>query len=344
MKIKSHQRDDVGRDLRLAIILLAIFALAFALHLVRTPQSLLLTIVSLMGVVLLVPIVLTANPTLIKTLRNASARLPVIIAAVLWAFSQLYALGSGQWSILIGAGSLVWMAAVVALTPNRQAQAPCARDFLLVLLVWLPLEFGLFNIALPTVNTLINPFALIGLFWLVYHFAVRQNFDIGYTFRLQGDDYRIIVLNFLIFFMIAVIIGVPTRLFSVSDRLPAFSDLFTRFIFIFFLIALPEELLFRGVIYKLLVKSLTGGRWAVGKAMILSSILFGLAQSNNMLPPTGDVFLGSASALPPVWGYVLFSTVAGFIYTLVFIQTRKISAAAVLHLLVDFVWFAFFRG
>lgn len=344
MKIKSHQRDAVVRDLRLSIILLAIFTLAFALHLVRTPQSLWLTIVSLMGVFLVVPIVLPANPTLIKTLRNSSARLPIIIAAVLWAFSQFYALAGGQWSVLIGAGSLLWLAALVALMLIGHSQALRPRDYLLVLLFWLPLELGLFNISLPTVNTLINPYALIGLFVLIFHFVVRQNFDIGYTFRLKGDDYRIIVLNFLLFFMIAVMIGVLTRMLAVSDRLPSFSDLFTRFTFIFFLIALPEELLFRGIIYKMLVKSLTGSRWAVGKAMALSSILFGLAQGNNLLPPMGDVFLGSGSALPPVWGYVLFSTVAGFFYALVFIRTQKITAAAVLHLAVDFVWFAFFRG
>jgi membrane protease YdiL (CAAX protease family) len=107
---------------------------------------------------------------------------------------------------------------------------------------------------------------------------------------------------------------------------------------------LPEELLFRGVVYKLLVKQFQGKKWAVGNAMIVSSLIFGLTRGNSATPPYWDLSFGNFGIWHFPWAYVLLSSVAGYFYALVFIRTQKITAAAILHLLVDWTWLIFFHG
>lgn len=350
MKIKNHHRDSFQQDLRLSIILISLMLLAFGLHLVRTPINILLTCLSFAAFcVFVAPYIFLGNPALIKTLRSTpqtTHRQLLLASAALWILSQLYASASGQWSATGFAISGLWLAVVLAiLFFMKQKSAPHALDYLLVLLLWLPSEFGLLqSLSIPPVSGLAHPLSMIAIFILAVFYIVIRQFDIGFTYRLKANDYRIIVLNFLLFFMIAVIIGSLTGLIHVSDRLPDFSEIVIRFAVIYFLIALPEELLFRGVIYKLLIKQLQGKKWAVGKAMIFSSVLFGLAHSFSANSPYWNIFLGSIGVWHFPWAYVLLSSVAGYFYVLVFIRTQKITAAALLHLLVEWTWFVFFNG
>ena len=96
--------------------------------------------------------------------------------------------------------------------------------------------------------------------------------------------------------------------------------------FIFLFIALPEEILFRGVIHRYLERVL---RWSQLATLLLSSVIFGAAHLNN--PPN-------------VGTYFLLATLAGIFYGRTFLRTGKVVPAAMVHLAVDWMWSVVFAG
>ncbi|MBN1560647.1 CPBP family intramembrane metalloprotease [candidate division KSB1 bacterium] len=346
MKIKKYQQQPLQKDFRVGIILVALLSLAFGLYLVDIGISALATLLSFAAFVLFVaPYVLAGNPALIKVLRSDSATSPNRIwlaALLLWALVQIFALATRQFAFTHAIISGTWLgilAFLVLLLPQRQA--PHALDYLLVLLIWLPIEIGLLHgVSIPPARGLVNPLELVGLVVLIYAYLVVRTFEVGFSYRLSGEDYRVVILDFIVFFLIAIIVGMLTGFLSIARHMPSFTDLLIRLAAIFFFIALPEELLFRGVIYKLLEKQFKG-KHRVRTAMIVSSVIFGLAHSNNRVAPFLTIEIGGRAWDIP-WVYVLLATVAGFFYCFVFIRTKKITAAAAIHLLVDWAWYAFF--
>jgi membrane protease YdiL (CAAX protease family) len=98
-----------------------------------------------------------------------------------------------------------------------------------------------------------------------------------------------------------------------------------RLLNLFFLVALPEEVVFRGVLQDGLERLL-----GKTKALALAALLFGLAH------------VGHAPA--PNWRYVALASVAGVGYGWVYQKTRSLATGAVTHALVDWTWFVFFAG
>jgi len=80
-----------------------------------------------------------------------------------------------------------------------------------------------------------------------------------------------------------------------------------------------EEAIFRGFIQNKLMKLLVGFKWGNGAALVLASIVFGLAH-----------FSGGGS-------YVLLSTVAGLIYGASYLTARRLEASILTHFVVNFV-------
>ncbi|MBN1579705.1 MAG: CPBP family intramembrane metalloprotease [Anaerolineae bacterium] len=90
------------------------------------------------------------------------------------------------------------------------------------------------------------------------------------------------------------------------------------------LVALPEELLFRGIIQNLLRKRLKRD-WL---ALLLAATIFGLAHLNNATP-----------GFPiPNWAYVLMAALAGLAYGGVWMRSKKVTASAITHMLVNLIW------
>ncbi len=127
-----------------------------------------------------------------------------------------------------------------------------------------------------------------------------------------------------------VVLGLPfgllTGFIKPSTALPSLIEIAGRGLAIFFFIALPEEILFRGVIHRHLERVL---RWTPRAMLLLSSILFGAAHLDN--PPN-------------VGWYFLLATVAGVFYGRTYLRAGKIVPAAIVHLMVDWMWSVLFSG
>jgi len=92
----------------------------------------------------------------------------------------------------------------------------------------------------------------------------------------------------------------------------------------FLLIAVPEELFFRGILQNLLETRL--GR-TLGLAV--SALLFGLSHFNH-----GANFN---------WKYVMLASIAGVFYGRAWRANRQVLASVVTHTAVDVVWSVWFR-
>ncbi len=106
-----------------------------------------------------------------------------------------------------------------------------------------------------------------------------------------------------------------------------------RFVSLVVFVGLPEELLFRGMVQEGLSR-LAGSR----AGLLATSALFGLAhitKQTGLLP-------GQVNALELNWRYAALAALAGLAYGWVYQRTRRLSAAALTHGGVDWLWSSFF--
>jgi len=200
-------------------------------------------------------------------------------------------------------------------------------DIITILAVWLPIEFGW----LPDADIILAdgvdmPGATLTavLLFLLLFLAVRPLPRIGYTFHLSKDDFKKINIGLMAYTLIGIPIGLLTRfnVFNVAEF-----DLFTWVLawpLGYLFVALPEELLFRGIIQNQLHDRIKN-EWVV---FIIGAFIFGLAHLNN----------ATAGFPTPNWMFVAMSMIAGVAYGWTWRKTGKITAAAFVHATVNFVW------
>jgi membrane protease YdiL (CAAX protease family) len=230
--------------------------------------------------------------------------------------------------IALRLGAFVLPALLILLTTREQKSRLNFYFASAVLFIWYSVEFGAApDVGLPIGAGLIGymKLALIVLFLYVVTLSNRLQ-DVGFTFSLTRHDWREALINFALFGLIAIPIGLVTGFIKPSAALPSLLETMGRGIAIFLFIALPEEILFRGVIHRYLERVL---RWAQLPTLILSSVIFGASHLNN--PPN-------------VGYYFILATIAGIFYGRTFLRTGKVVPAAIVHLLVDWMWSVLFAG
>jgi membrane protease YdiL (CAAX protease family) len=155
---------------------------------------------------------------------------------------------------------------------------------------------------------------LVGLVAAVWLFVVARPLDgVGLTYRLGRRDVGTALVVFAIYAAIALPIGFATGFIGWHPEVAPFRVVVNPLL-IYVLIALPEEFLFRGLFQNLFRQWLGSA-----PALVIASIIFGLAHL-------------------PDRRYVALAAIAGVAYGTVYARTRKITAAALTHALVDAVW------
>jgi membrane protease YdiL (CAAX protease family) len=159
----------------------------------------------------------------------------------------------------------------------------------------------------------------------LYCFLVARRLDgMGYSLVPSRATVWIGIREWLFYFPFALVIGGATGFIHLHELLSPVGTALGTVGFTFLLIALPEEMFFRGILQNLLESRL--GRTG---ALIVASVLFGLSHFNH----------GS----PFNWRYVLLATIAGLFYGRAWRAERQIFAAVMTHTLVDVVWWLWFR-
>jgi membrane protease YdiL (CAAX protease family) len=236
--------------------------------------------------------------------------------------------------LLLRLGAFALPALLILLTTREQKSRLNFYFAAAVLFIWYTVEFGAapdvglpIGASVPPVAGLIGylKLALIVLFLYVVTLSNRLP-DVGFIFSLNRRDWREVLINFMLFGIISIPIGLITGFIKPSTVLPSLPEMIGRGVFIFLFIALPEEILFRGVIHRYLERVL---RWSPVATLILSSVIFGASHLNN--PPN-------------VGYYFILATLAGIFYGRTFMRTGKVVPAALVHLAVDWMWSIFFAG
>jgi membrane protease YdiL (CAAX protease family) len=230
--------------------------------------------------------------------------------------------------IALRLGAFALPALLILLTTREQKSRLNFYFASAVLFMWYSVEFGAVpEVGLPLGAGLIGYMKLALLVLFLYVITLSRRLpDAGFTFSLTRRDWREVLINFALFGIIAIPIGLITGFIKPSTALPSPPEMIGRGIAIFLFIALPEELLFRGVIHRYLERVL---RWSQPATLILSSVIFGAAHLNN--PPN-------------VGYYFILATLAGVFYGRTFSRTGKVVPAAIVHLAVDWVWSIVFAG
>jgi membrane protease YdiL (CAAX protease family) len=230
--------------------------------------------------------------------------------------------------IALRLGAFALPALLILLTTREQKSRLNFYFASAVLFMWYSVEFGAVpDVGLPNGAGLIGYMKLALLVLLLYVVTLSNRLpDVGFTFSLNRSDWREALINFALFAVIALPFGLITGFIRPATVFPSFLDIVGRGVFIFLFIALPEEILFRGVIQRYVERVL---RWSQLATLLLSSVIFGAAHLNN--PPN-------------VGYYFVLATTAGIFYGRTFLRTGKVVPAAIGHLAVDWVWSIFFAG
>ena len=218
---------------------------------------------------------------------------------------------------------------LLVLLTTREQKARLSFWFIVaVAFIWFTIEFNTFPaLSLPFDGGPIRymQLALVVLFLYLLTLAGRWP-DLGFTFRLTRSDWREAGFNLGVFSVIAIPFGLITGFIKPSTELPTLLEIAGQGVAIFFFVALPEEILFRGTIHRYLERVL---RWAPRATLLLSSIIFGAAHLDN--PPN-------------VGYYFILASIAGWFYGRTYLRTGKIVPAAIVHLMVDWIWSVLFAG
>jgi len=184
---------------------------------------------------------------------------------------------------------------------------------------------------LPNVTATLVPGAvvpvspLIGVSLALFLFLVRYPLEgVGFTARVHLRDLKHALGGLLAIAVFAIPVGLGVGFLHYNPVLPNALELVLGIVGGYLLIALVEEVLFRGIIQNLLTQRLKDVRIALPVA----SVIFGMAHLNNPTPGFAE----------PNWAYGLLATAAGLGYGWVWFRTRKVTVSAITHMLVNLIW------
>jgi CAAX protease family protein len=192
-----------------------------------------------------------------------------------------------------------------------------------ILAIWLPIEFRLLqSMGVPTA-------AAMGAGMLAGIFAFRSRpdiLDVSAAFNLRKLNFRDSFVNFAVFATCGIPLALGIGFIRPALHLPDLSSIPPLVPAIFFLNALPEEILFRGIIQHVMESALKS-RFV---ALTLGALIFGLSHLNN------------GTELPN-YKYFVMATLAGVFYGNAWRRERNVLTSTVTHTLVNTGWRLFFR-
>jgi membrane protease YdiL (CAAX protease family) len=222
---------------------------------------------------------------------------------------------------------------VLLLVRPARATPLDAFDAGAILALWLPVEFDwLPEASVRLAEGVSLPAALLTAICLGFLLVrvIRPLPGVGYSYRLGGKDVGQALLALAAYAAVGLPLGVALGFIEFGVAAFDAGEWVVTLLAIYFLTAISEELLFRGAIQNLLEQRF--GRSAV--TWLGAAVVFGLSHVNNV----------TAHHRPPNWPYVAMATLAGLAYGWVWQRTGKITASAITHTLVNFVWGVIFQS
>lgn len=208
-----------------------------------------------------------------------------------------------------------------------------ALDILAILALWFPVELGWLPDAdahlVAGVSLPVPLLTAVVLGFLLFQ-VIRPVERLGYTYRLGLGDVKYALIGLVAFAVVGMPLGVAMGFIRFGLAPFDAGEWLGRLLAIYFLNALPEELLFRGLIQNL-IEQRFGRGWGT---LVAAAVIFGVSHINNT----------TAFHRPPNWPYIVMATLAGLAYGWAWRKSEKITASAITHTLVNFTWAVVFRS
>lgn len=343
------QTSDENRDFRVSFIAWLLVSATFGAY-VATQSSLSAGerfFALLIGLLLLALYILQTSARIRARFADLAESPFTRVAGILALFlvlSTAYSLAVHKFtfSAMTNAFLLLLIPLGLAVVAGKRETGLTLPDILIILAIWFPIEFGWTpDLPIPPSHGILNFYHLQAIILAIYIFTnLRPIPDMGLQVGLLLRDAGFAVKMTLIFMVVfALPIGLPTGFIAFNVKQAAAAEYIAGIVGTAFLIALPEEILFRGIIQKLIEKHLPEKKHI---ALILASIVFGLSHGNNNDPPFLELSLGFLGAFSIPWVYIVLATIAGWFYGKTYQRTGNLAAAALVHTLVDCIWWLFF--
>lgn len=259
-----------------------------------------------------IPAVLVAAAVLVAiTSRSVESwrivALPVLVALAFLAAGRDRTSEPGGWRLIGGALAL----GLVAGTWDRALKIPVPGNTSIGLAFFLAAALGLF------LYTAVRPL---------------RTLDVGLAPGRR--DLGLAAAGFLGILLTAIPLGFAIDFVVWNPRLSDPGFALARLLGLIVFVAIPEELLFRGFIQEGVAR-LTTAR----AGWIITSLVFGLS---HITKKTGLTALQREELFGLNWRYAALATIAGLGYGWVYRRTGKVSAAALTHGMVNWVWSGYF--
>jgi membrane protease YdiL (CAAX protease family) len=227
------------------------------------------------------------------------------------------------WSYGVRSPGLMAVIAAYTFAPALLAYAR-SSDFLIILILWLPLEFAVGAASVPKplqgfFHTVAYGIAILLALWIFLIF--RELPGMKYNLPSGARDLITPLIGYALVAPVLIPIGLWLSFiqpFHVPPHL-ALSLVVKTFLLILVATAFPEEILFRALIQNSLMQKLG----FTNRTLLLAAVIFGCAHLNNGPGPL------------PNWRYAIMATIAGFAYGKVFQKSSSVFSSAILHALIN---------
>lgn len=250
-------------------------------------------------------------PVLFRLILPALFGVPYLLAGSYWS--------RGNWLVIYFALPVVIAVLLFHASQYDPQQRGDWRDFIVLLVLGLAVDLRWFEPAWPAHLSVISKLILLdsGLYGFL---VVRQLTNVGFDLRLRRDDVSIGLRELLFFAPIVIPLGLVLGFLHFHGGLPKLGSAAMAVIFTFFLIAIPEEIYFRGWMQNLLER-----RFGPHASLWLTALMFGLSHFNKRASQFN-------------WRYVLLAAIAGICYGRAWRSRHRVAASAITHTCVDTVW------
>ena len=236
--------------------------------------------------------------------------------------------GEFQWRYCAAlAGIPIVVAALLELFPRKTPDSRVTvewPDLLALALLGVPIVMRWLHGSYPHPALSAMPKLLLTDAALYGFLVVRGLEDVGYDFRPRGRDLVIGLRELVCFAPFGIGLGFALHFIGFHRVTPSLWDFCAGWITTFILIAIPEELFFRGILLNLLER-----RMGPRMALLTSAVLFGFSHFNKRA-----VFN---------WRYVILATIAGVFYGRAWRDRRRLFTSGITHATVDVIWGTWFK-